>query len=173
MQIFDSISFPEAISVTESLLVDLEVSQLNAQEIEKAIASLVKSYNGARGFFVTYLTSDSQIPDRPSEEVISGLKTSVTIVTDLLVKNLAMSTAMAIEHRRGDRQDLALQSERVTRRTANLIKLLNLTSIFEQLNKLKASCLDREQSYQEFLQRWNYDREQKNAIVEAISQLID
>jgi hypothetical protein len=52
----DDISFEDAIAFTQSLLPQMVETNLSESQIEDAIASLVKTQNGARGFFVTYLT---------------------------------------------------------------------------------------------------------------------
>ena len=94
----ESVTFNEARSSTEDLLKQIDGAKLNAEETRKAIASLVKSENGARGFFVTYLTSERTFADHPSPEVIEAMQSSPEIVGELLVKNLAMSAAMAVTH---------------------------------------------------------------------------
>jgi hypothetical protein len=100
----DDISFADAIAVTQSLLNDLE--QGNADAFEATVRGLVRSENGARGFFVTYLSDDRLLTDHPTPTIIAALQTSPAIVAPLLIKNLAMSTAMAMTHRRN--QDAGL-----------------------------------------------------------------
>jgi uncharacterized membrane protein (DUF441 family) len=53
----ESVTFEEAIAFTQSLMSQIEAGEVSPSEIRNAIAQLVKSENGARGFFVTYLTS--------------------------------------------------------------------------------------------------------------------
>ncbi|MCC3433131.1 MAG: hypothetical protein JGK08_25040, partial [Microcoleus sp. PH2017_04_SCI_O_A] len=57
----ESITFEGAIELTQSLLPQIEGSRLSEAQIEQAVASLVKTKNGARGFFVTYLTDEGQV----------------------------------------------------------------------------------------------------------------
>jgi hypothetical protein len=106
-----SISFENAIQQTQDLLSQIEF--LDAKTITQKFTELVSTENGARGFFVTYLTSDLSHTEYPSLEVITALKTSPIFVNELLVKNLAMSTAMVIYHRsQGDKEN-AQGSEKV------------------------------------------------------------
>jgi hypothetical protein len=166
-----SLSFPEAITATQSLMEKMNDRQLNETEIEQAIASLVNTKNGARGFFVAYLTSDLTLADNPTLGVINALKAAPEIVGELLVKNLAMSSAMAVTHRR-DRDEIQAQnSERVTRRTANLIRLVNLDLITAELEKLQTTIVTGEGEYRDFLKRWGYDRTQQEIIQQAITSL--
>ena len=165
------ISFPQAIATTQSLIVQIEVEKLSESEIEKAVGSLLQNKQGARGFFVAYLTSELPLVDNPSPGIINALKSFPDLVSELLVKNLAMSTAMTITHRRNNDRENAQSSEQVARRNANLIKQLNLDLITEELNKLNTTINTGEGSYQEFLQQWGYDDEQKEMISKAIAQL--
>jgi hypothetical protein len=167
----EKVSFPEAIQITESLLLEMEAGHLLPEAIEIAIASLVKSANGARGFFVTYLTSDQSAADNPSASVVQGLQTNPDLVADLLVKNLAMSTGMAITHLRNQDPVMAQQSARVSDRTVKLIKQLKLTKVQELSSQLAESIVTGSGNYQEFLDRWGYDVEQRQAIREALPQI--
>ncbi|MGK7916667.1 MAG: hypothetical protein AB4038_14160 [Prochloraceae cyanobacterium] len=167
----ESITFEEALAFTQSLLEQIEAGKLNEEEIQEAIASLVKSMNGARGFFVTYLTDDRTLADNPSNGVIQALQSSPEIVGELLVKNVAMSTAMAITHRRNNDEKMAKSSDRVSQRTANLIKQFQLNIVVDKLQQLCQSAATGQGNYQDFLQRWGYDEEQRQAIEQVISQL--
>lgn len=166
-----AVDFVAAIAQTESLMTQIETGNLQEEEIEKAIASLVQSKEGARGFFVAYLTSNLAFSDNPSIEVINALKSSPQIVSELLVKNLIMSAAMVVTHRRNQDEEKAKSSERVCRRSANLIQQINLNLVKSKLQELETSITNKEGSYQDFLQRWGYDNEQKQAIQEAIAAL--
>ncbi|MEC4891968.1 MAG: hypothetical protein SAL07_01675 [Oscillatoria sp. PMC 1051.18] len=166
-----SVKFPEAIDLAQSLLARMEAGKMSEEKIKMAIASLVSTEEGARGFFVTYLTDERSLADRPSPATIAALETSPEIVAELLVKNIAMSAAMAVSHRRNHNEKMAQDSERVCRRTANLIKEVNLASLPKKLQQLQESAATGEGSYQEFLQRWNYDRQQREVILQAIAEI--
>ncbi|NEO01690.1 MAG: hypothetical protein F6K50_41790, partial [Moorea sp. SIO3I7] len=149
MEILETVTFDNAIAFTESIMTKMATGELTSPEITDAMllwsrfanASLVKTKNGARGFFVTYLTSDSTLADNPSPEVITALESSPDIVAELLVKNLAMSAAMGLNHRRNGKEDMAQGSDRVRSRSANLIKQLNMPSLFDIAQQLRQSAL--------------------------------
>jgi len=105
------VTFENAIQQTQDLLSQIEF--LDANVITEKLTDLVSTENGARGFFVTYLTSDLSYSEYPSLEVITALKTSPIFVNELLVKNLAMSTAMVIYHRGQGDEENAQGSEKV------------------------------------------------------------
>jgi hypothetical protein len=165
----DDISFADAIAVTQALLNDLE--QGNADAFEARVRGLVRSENGARGFFVTYLSDDRPLADHPTPMIIAALQTSPAIVAPLLVKNLAMSTAMAITHRRNQAADLVQGSERARSRTTQLIQALQLPQVQAEAQSLLGAIATQTGDYQAFLERWGYDLEQRQAIQQTLATL--
>ncbi len=167
----DDISFEDAIALTQSLLTEMVQGNLSESQIEETIRALVKTQNGARGFFVTYLTHEEMLADHPSEGVLKGLKSSPEIISELLVKNLVMSSAMVIHHTRQNAQEMAEGSQRVRSRSLNLIKSLQLSSINSRVEQMGESLTTKEGNYQEFLQKWGYDEEQKQAMLQTLELL--
>jgi len=169
--ILKSITFQEAIEVTQSLISGMMAGELGRDEALDAIAALVQSENGARGFFVTYLTAAETLADNPAPEVIQALRSSPDIVAELLVKNLAMSTAMAITHRRQDNEAIAQKSDRVRSRTNCIIRKIALPQVQQRARLLYESAVNGEGHYKTFLERWSYDAEQCQAICQALDPL--
>ena len=164
------ITFENAIQQTQDLLSQIEF--LDAKTITQKFTELVSTENGARVFFVTYLTSDLSHTEYPSLEVITALKTSPIFVNELLVKNLAMSTAMVIYHRsQGDKEN-AQGSEKVQEKTGQLIKQLLSPALGEKLQQLATSLNTGQGEYQAFLERWGYDNYQRQAIAEIIQPFL-
>lgn len=168
---FEHLTFEEAIDVTQTLLKKMKANELSPAEIESTIASLVKTENGARGFFVSYLTDDDSLADHPTEEIIHALQTSPEIVGELLVKNLVMSTAMIITHRRNNDQESAQGSARVRHRSKDLIEKLSFDTIATKLDQLKTSLKENQGEYTDFLKRWKYDSEQREAMYQTLLSL--
>ena len=168
----EEITFQQAIEVTQSLMEYMERGEIPEAETGKTIAQLVRSENGARGFFVTYLTDDRPFADQPSPAVVEALQSSPEVVSELLVKNLAMSTGMAIAHRRNENEAMAQGSDRVQRRTIHLIELTQLSEVAEKAKKLHESTVTGQGDYQTFLDRWGYDAEQRQAIQLAVKQVV-
>lgn len=168
----DQISFEQAIALTQFLLSELEQEKLSETALGNAIAALVASENGARGFFVNYLTDSRAFADEPSEAVVQALRSSPAIVSELLVKNLAMSTAMILTHTRNENLDMAKSSEQVQRRTIQLIRLTHLSPLLTKVQELLKSIQTGGGQYQSFLERWGYDAEQKRAIQQALQSTI-
>ena len=164
------ITFENAIQQTQDLL--SKIQSLDTDTITQKLTELVSTENGARGFFVTYLTSDLPYTEHPSLEVITALKTSPTLVNELLVKNLVMSTAMVIYHRSQGDEENAKGSEKVQEKTSQLIKQLLSPALGEKLRQLATSLNTGQGEYQAFLERWGYDDCQRQAIAEIIQTFL-
>ncbi|MGB3510431.1 MAG: hypothetical protein WBA93_14590 [Microcoleaceae cyanobacterium] len=169
----EKLTFEEAIAFTQDLLSDMEKDLLSAAEIESLIGDLVKSKNGARGFFVTYLTDSRPLADNPSSSIFKALESAPETVTELLVKNLAMSSAMVVHHQRNQDQQTASESERVRSRTTKLIKSVNIPNLQGNLEELYQSTTTGQGNYTEFLERWGYDGEQLKSIQQAVQPLLN
>ena len=162
-----SITFEEAIAYTETLLArkDLDDAQLQSE-----ITNLVKTSNGARGFFVCFLTGEWELADNPSPAIIQSLQAEPDAIAELLVKNLAMSTAMAITHRRNGRPDQADDSDRVAKRTDLLIEKVDLPEVRAIVSQMLNSATTNTGDYAAFLEKWGYDDEQKQAIANVLNK---
>ena len=172
MKIPETVTFEEAIAFTESLMSQMTAGELSPADIEQAIVELVASENGARGFFVTYLTSEGTLADNPSAEVIQALQSSPDIVAELLVKNLAMSAAMELVHRRDGNEEMAQGPEQVRSRTAYIIEQVEMEQIHEIASELRESALTGEGNYKAFLRRWEYDAGQRQIIAQVLEQIL-
>lgn len=162
-----AITFEEAIAYTETLLArkDLDDTQLQSE-----ITNLVKTANGARGFFVTFLTGEWELADNPSPAIIQALQAEPDAIAELLIKNLAMSTAMAITHRRNGRLDQSDDSDRVANRTALLIEKVDLPEVRVITTQMLNSATTNTGEYAAFLEKWGYDDEQKQAIANVLNK---
>ncbi|BAQ63625.1 hypothetical protein [Geminocystis sp. NIES-3709] len=164
----ENITFEEAINLTTNFIE--QIPQLSESEKSSIVSSLVLTENGARGFFVTYLTHENSIVDGVSSGIIEGLKTSPEIVSELLVKNVAMSTAMKITHTRNNNLEMAEKSYGVTQRSLMLINKLSLPQSNEKIISLTNTIKDKKGVYQDFLNRWGYDDEQKQTILDIFNK---
>jgi hypothetical protein len=164
------VDFETAIALTKELLMGYEAKAFDEAALISAIQQLAASSNGARGFFVTALTSDAEVLDPWLPAIAQGLSQSPDVVAGLLVKNLAMSTAMGITHCRQGNLNLATSSQRVARRSSELIALLDWPQLASDAQSLVASIDSQTGEYASFLQRWGYDAEQQAAIKAALAK---
>jgi hypothetical protein len=172
LRIPDPATFEEAIAITQTILDHMERRELPDAEIERAVAALITTESGGRGFFLTYLTDKRSLANQPSAAVINALHSSPDIVAKLLVKNLAMSTAMAMTHRRNQNEAMAEGSDRVRSRAMHLIELIQLPRVAQEAQLLHESATTGIGEYQKFLERWGYDAEQRQVIQQVLEEAI-
>ena len=127
------VKFDEAIDLTQAFLLQLKKHELTSSQIQEFVADLVQTANGARGFFVTYLTASDPICDDPQPEIIAALHTHPEITADLLVKNVAMSTAQQLYHQRRNDLEMVASSATVAARTTKIIQQATLTTHHSRL----------------------------------------
>lgn len=168
----ETVSFEQAITLTQALLSQVEARELSQSDVAALVAELVQTEAGARGFFVTSLTSKRSIVDNPSTLVVEALRSRPEVVAELLVKNLAMSAVQAVVHRQNQKEEMAQGSERVHQRTAHLINLLALPAGYERLQKLSKTTATGKGDYKAFLERWGYNAEQRQVIHQAVEQVL-
>lgn len=161
-------TFEEAIAYTETLLSHRD---LDEAILESEISELVQTANGARGFFVAFLTGESELADHPNIGTIRALQSTPNAIAELLVKNLAMSMAMAITHQRAGNPEQAAGSERVAKRTALLIEKVDLVEVQKIATQMQTSAISGHGEYAAFLAKWGYDAEQKQAIANVLTNV--
>lgn len=167
------LDFEQAIQFTRFLVDRVENGEIKGSALQAAVADVTSTRDGARGFFVAYLTDPRPLADRPPAEIIRGLRSAVALIPELLAKNLVMSAAQALVHRQKDDPENAKGSERVCRRSAELIALLDLPAVWQALRELQHSLSTGEGSYQAFLERWGYTARQKAHMREVVEAALE
>ena len=167
-----NVKFDAAIDLTQSFLAQLKKNELTSSQILEFVSALIQTANGARGFFVTYLTAKDSICDEPQPEIITAIAAHPDIAADLLVKNIAMSTAQQLYHQRRNDSEMMSSSATVAARTTKIIQQLNLLQIQDMCRELVSTIQTGTGSYHEFLTRWGYDDEQKDSIKQTIAPFI-
>jgi hypothetical protein len=170
-QVPDDITFEAAIALTQGVLDQLTQQQLEAP-LKDLVLKLLSTPNGARGFFVAYLTDARSLADHPDPEIIEALQTAPEAVSELLVKNLAMSTAMAIAHTRNAQPEQSQQSAQVSRRSADLMVRVGGDRLIAEAQDLWQGVTASSGSYTAFLKKWGYDAEQKAAIASCLQAIL-
>jgi hypothetical protein len=133
------------------------------------VEALIATPNGARGFFVVFLTEDYPMPPG----FITALRSNPQAIANLMAKNLIMPAAMGLTHRRNGNDDLAANSDRTRDRAAHLIQQLNLPELRAELMAVLTTIETTgnppgTNDWSQFLDRWGYDDEQRNAIGKTI-----
>ena len=156
-------TFQQAIEITASWIQQWESEEISDEVLADRIGEMVASRDGARGFFVVSLAGDSALMDRLPDAVVGQLREAGASVVDLTARNLAMSSAMAVQHRRTGDSNQQAGSERVTARCTELLRLLDPELVKQRLEQLLEACDNRGDDVA-FLKRWGYDTDQKHAI---------
>ena len=77
-----------------------EEGALSDEVLAERISELLTNRDSARGFFAISLSSNCPLMDRIPEALVLELRVAGEIVVDLIVRNLAMSSAMKLHHQR-------------------------------------------------------------------------
>ena len=162
-------TFKEAMQVSMLWCKSWENDEISDEVISERIGELIKTEEGARGFFVVSLSIDCPLMDRFPDALIFQLRSSGEIVVDLTVKNLAMSSAMLVKHRE-NKDPLEYQSKRIKIRCIELLKLLDSTQVKNRLDVLLDATKGNGEDLK-FLDRWGYNEKQINAISESIYEV--
>ena len=162
-------TFKQAMEVTMLWCKSWENDEISDEVISDRIGELIKTLEGARGFFAVSLSLDCPLMDRFPDPLIFQLRSAGEIVVDLTVKNLAMSSAMIITHRM-NKDPQGFQSERIKIRCIELLKLLDSTQVKKRLDVLLEATKGNGTDLK-FLKKWGYNNEQINAISESIYEV--
>jgi hypothetical protein len=165
-------TFQQAMEITAQWLGLWENGELSDEVLADRVAELVASRDGARGFFVVSLAGDCPLMDRLPDPLVLQLRQAGEGVVDLSARNLAMSSAMALHHRRAGDGGQQAASERVAARCTELLRLLEPVAVKGRLEILLAATRGDGDDVA-FLDRWGYDAEQRAAIATAIEAVAE
>lgn len=165
--------FAEAMEITAQWLTLWEAGEISDEVLADRVAELVASRDGGRGFFVVALAGDTPLLDRLPEPLVLQLRAAGEGVVDLTARNLAMSTAMALHHRRNGDGEQESRSGRVRERSVELLRRLEPALVKERLDTLLQAAEAGTGPDLDFLDRWHYDRDQRQAIAAAVLAVAD
>ncbi len=164
-------TFKQAMDATLLWCKSWEIQEISDEVLAERISELLLTVEGARGFFVISLSIDSPLMDRLPDPLIYQFREAGKLVIDLTVKNLAMSSAMAIQHKKDNNFQQQLQSERINARCIELLKLLETNSVKERLEELFEATKGGKGKDTQFLKKWSYTKDQINAISNSILEV--
>ncbi len=161
-------SFEQAMRVATIWTEAWERCEISDEVLADRVGELVATKDGIRGFFVVSMAGDCPLLDRMPDALIFELRRAGENIVDITVKNLAMSSAMAINHQRSDNLKQKQGSERVAARCIDLLRSLDPKLVKERLETLLRG-IDGRGDDAIFLDRWGYDSEQKMAILSNVN----
>ncbi len=169
---YSKTSFQEAMTASLVWCNAWEKGELSDEVLADKVSKLLTSKDGARGFFVISLSGDCPLLDRLPDPLIVQLQSAGEVVVDLTVRNMAMSKAMAIHHQRKADFKQKDRSERVTSRCIDILRLLESKAVKKRIEQLLDALKGKGEDVN-FLERWNYDEEQKKAIKNCILSIAE
>ena len=165
-------SFDEAMNAASLWCRAWEEGELSDEVLADRVSELLETRNGARGFFVISLSSTSPLMDRLPEALIFQIRDAGELAVELAIKNLAMSTAMSLHHLRNNNIEQHTGSENIKRRCIDLLRLLETSLVKEKVESLLKG-IEGKGKDNNFLNRWNYDNDQKLAIISSINLIAE
>ena len=163
-------SFEQAMNAAFLWCNSWEEGGLSDEVLADRVAELVSSKEGARGFFAISLSSDCPLMDRLPDPVIFQLRKAGESIVIITIKNLAMSSAMSVHHKRKKDKKYLSGSERVSGRCIEILKLLDPYLVKKHIESILDATIGKG-DYVEFLEIWGYDKEQKSLIAENINAI--
>ena len=162
-------SFYQSIEISNQWCKEWEEELLSDEVFADRIAELFKTKNGLRGFFA-YALSDincSLLDKLPNSLVFKFVEGGEQIV-EITLKNLIMSSAQIINHRRENNREYEESSSNISDRCINILRMLDTKLVND---KVKMILDDLDNLGNNFNKSKNYDLNQKQFIREQISKI--
>ena len=159
-------SFTQAINISSKWCKEWGEDMLSEEVLADRIAELTKTRNGLRGFFAYALSDkDCFLLDKLPFSLIYKLIQGGDAVTDIVVKNLIMSSAQIIIHRRDNNPEYKITSENISERCKAILKLLETNSVTKSVNQVLRDLDNMGNSFDNSVK---YDSKQKEFMKKQI-----
>ena len=159
-------SFTQAINISAQWCKEWGEDLLSEEVLADRIAELIKTKNGLRGFFAYALSDkDCLLLDKLPFSLIYKLNEGGEAVAEIVVKNLIMSSAQIIIHRRDKNHEYEMTSENISDRCKAILRLLQTNLVTKTINK---NLKDLDTMGNSFDNSIKYDSEQKEFIKKQI-----
>ena len=155
-------SFIQAINISAKWCKEWEENLLSEEVLADRIAELIKTKNGLRGFFA-YALSDKAcfLLDKLPFSLIYKLNEGGKTVVEIVVKNLIMSSAQIIIHRRENNDEYEMTSKNISERCKAILRLLDTQLVTKTVNQI---LKDLDTMGNSLNNSTKYDTEQKKFI---------
>ncbi len=149
-----------------------DLEEISDEVLAERVSELLETSNGARGFFVISLSSNSPLMDRLPDALVFQLRKAGDIVVELTAKNFVMSSAMALHHKRNKKVDQQSTSQKIQMRCLELLRILEPNSVKKKLESL-LEALEGKGNDMNFINRCNFDNEQHDYIFSSINSIAE
>ena len=159
-------TFTQAISISAQWCKEWEEDLLSEEVLADRIAELTKTKKGLRGFFA-YALSDKNcsLLDKLPFSLIFKLNEGGDAIVEIVVKNLIMSSAQIIIHRREKNHEYEMTSKNIADRCKAILRLLETNSVIKNVNQV---LKDLDNMGNSIDNSTKYDDEQKEFIKKQI-----
>ena len=162
-------TFTQAINISAKWCKEWGEDLLSEEVLADRIAELTKTRNGLRGFFA-YALSDKEcfLLDKLPFSLIYKLNEGGDVVADVVVKNLIMSSAQVIIHRRDNNHEYEITSENISDRCKAILRMLETKSVTKSVNQVLRNLDNMGNSFENSIK---FDLEQKKFIKKQILEI--
>ena len=159
-------SFTQAINISVQWCKEWKEDLLSEEVLADRIAELIKTKIGLRGFFA-YALSDKEcfLLDKLPFSLIFKLNEAGEAVVEIVVKNLIMSSAQIIIHRRENNDAYEATSENISDRCKAILRLLETKLVTKTVNQVLKDLDNMGNSFDYSIK---YDAKQKEFIKKQI-----
>ena len=159
-------SFTQAINISAQWCKEWGEDLLSEEVLSDRIAELIKTRNGCRGFFAYALSDkDCFLFDKLPFSLVFKLNEGGVSVVEIVLKNLIMSSAQIIIHRRENNHKYEINSENISERCKAILRLLETKLVTKTVNQIMKGLDNMGNSFDNSTK---YDAEQKDFIKKQI-----
>ena len=159
-------SFTQAINISAQWCKEWGEDLLSEEVLADRIAELIKTKNGLRGFFAYALSDkDCFLLDKLPFSIMFKLNEGGDPVVEIVVKNLIMSSAQIIIHRRESNYEYEITSENISDRCKAILRLLETKLVTKTASQIIKNLDNMGNSLDNSTK---YDSEQKEFIKKQI-----
>ena len=162
-------SFIQSINIAKDWCKDWNDDLLSDEVLADRINELLKTKNGIRGFFA-YTLSDTNctLLDKLPSSLIFTFRDRGEHIVEITIKNLFMSSAQILNHKKDRNFEYAERSNNISNRCINLLKALETNLVTEKINKMLSEIDNMGNSFDNKIK---FSAEQKNFIIEKINKI--
>ena len=159
-------SFTQAINISAKWCKEWGEDLLSEEVLADRIAELIKTKNGLRGFFAYALSDkDCFLLDKLPFSLMFKLNEGGNAVVEIVVKNLIMSSAQIIIHRRENNYEYEITSENISDRCKAILRMLETNLVTRTINQFLKELDNMGNIFDKSIK---YDSEQKEFIKKQI-----
>ena len=130
-------SFTQAINISAQWCKEWGDDLLSEEVLADRVAELIKTKNGLRGFFA-YTLSDQNcyLLDKLPFSFVFKLQEGGNDVVEIVVKNLIMSSAQIVVHKRENNIEYQTNSKNISERCKSILRVLDTKSVTTNINQI-------------------------------------